>query len=346
MKRPMLAVLLLASTALAGCETTPSPPSAISESVMPTLEPAPPTADEMEAIRFRTEFALRADIGFVRAVAQDPSASTDFGVPLLPTEIAALLARGTNAEAVADAVAGEAAAHPEDYCGRYIDHQNGGAFTSMWRAHLPIHSGAILLKAGPTANVAFRACTFSETELNRVMDQLNAADHDWMGVIPARISGYGTETSDNRIAMNISSAVGDAAERVDQHYTALLGLPPGLLFVRSDGNGAGLRPWGTLVITVLNPDGRPVGPNSLSLRWEGRPSNMSCGVGDVGYGVSADGTPTELPCQEGHWLISVWGLPDFEKDEVQFGSAKVDAQGDAATALEIRLHVKAPAPLT
>src|SRR5438132_576211 len=175
----MLLVALLTSAACSPVE--PSPP------LIPVPSLAAPTSAELEAIRFRTDFSLRSDLAYVRAVAIDPRASTQFGVPLLPEEIAELNARSANADAVRDVVTAEADAHPEDYCGRYIDNANFGALTTTWRANLEAHAAAIRAKVGPAARLAFRPCRFTQAELDDLMDKLNAADSSWLSTIPAAL---------------------------------------------------------------------------------------------------------------------------------------------------------------
>jgi hypothetical protein len=334
----MLSMLVV----MAGCQTGASGPSGTTgPTVAATSAPLPPTGAELEAIRFRQEFGLRADIAYVRSVAADPSASSAaFSVPLLPTEVADLQGRSTNADAVRDIVAAEAAAHPEDYCGRYIDNQNGGAFTSMWRANRAIHAAAILLKIGPLARIAFVDCLFTEAEVTRVCDLLNLADHGWMDEIPAKPLGWGCGNADDRVNMDISSAVPDAAARVLAHYTELFDLPPGILHVESDGTGQALIPWGAILIQVLKPDGTLIGPNDLSFSWAADEEGPTCGGGDVGYGPSWSDEPANLPCQEGRWTISVTGLG---VGAAVYGSGTVSIHGGESAKLTIRLTRDPPA---
>jgi len=294
-------------------------------------------------MRLRRDIGLRADLDWVRQVAVDPSATIELTIPLLPSERAELHARGDSADAVRPIVRAEADLHPEDYCGDYLDNDHGGAFTSLWRANRLLHEAAIRLRISPFARVSFRDCRFSQAELDKVMDQIaTESQGPWLQAIPAAITGWGRDDINDQVQIDVSSANPDAAAIVLAHYTAEFGLPPGMLTVESDGNGAALRPWGTVRLTVLGPDGKPVHvANDLYVEWAGDLPNLSCGVGDVGYGVSSDGTPTELPCQAGRWRISI----DTGPDTTVLGSGSVTVTGDHTVDLRIELSdVPPPRP--
>jgi len=297
-----LAVMLFGAGCQAAAPTAPpTATSAASEVAM-----APPTADELRAIQFRKDFSLQADLAHVRAVALDPSSGMEFGVPLLPSEFEELMSRSANTDELLAIVEAEAATAPNDYCGVYLDQANEGALTSAWRANRFLHELAIRAKVRPGAKVAFVDCQYSKVEVKRVCDLLGDADDAWLQTVPAAVKGMGCGNANFRVELHISSAVPDAADRVLAHYTSLWDLPPGILHVDSDGTGAALRGRGTLLITVLRPNGKPVGPSELGLNWAGLDlPDIQCGVGDMGFGVSWDETPTELPCQEGRWRIEV-----------------------------------------
>ncbi|HJP89752.1 MAG TPA: hypothetical protein VJ850_12020 [Candidatus Limnocylindrales bacterium] len=325
-----------------GCQPSAPTPA---PTVAPTAAAeAPATPEEMEAVRLRAEWGLPADLAHVRAVAADPTASEYLSIPMLPTEIADMQARAANADAVREIVQAEANASPDDFCGFYIDNQNGGAFTSMWRANLVVHQAAVRARVGPTARVAFRTCRFSQQELDAVCTGIGSDDHGWLDALPAQWQGTECRSADNFVTMYISSAIPDAEARVLQHYADLLDLPPGILVVASDGTGAALKPWGTVLITVLGMDGKPVGENSLNLDWSSDFEGIQCGGGDVGYGVSWDDKPAELPCQEGTWTIRVVGLPALDQDFVDYATKVVVVRGNEETRVTFRL-TEPPPPL-
>ena len=341
-----LAGLLIAAALVAGCGSgiPGSPASPASPAAAASATADAPTPAELQAIAFRRTYGLDADLEHVRKVAANPRASSDeYGVPLTPEEVLVLHVRGDSDE-VRRVVSVRAEQYPDDHCGNYIDRDNGGAFTSMWRANLEGHMAAILFQVGPDANVAFVGCTYSAAELDRVADLLSE-DRDWMREIPAVPMSWGPNTLDNRVEMEISSAVPEAADLVRRHYEKTLALPAGILVVTSDGTGAALRPRGTLLITVVRPNGDPVGPNDLMLNWGSIDlPGLRCGVGDMGYGVRADGKATELPCQEGEWRIVVEGIPaDGEEWEV-YGEGRVSVHGGETSRLKITLDREPPEP--
>jgi hypothetical protein len=325
--------LLLVLVALAGCQGSPGAPTPI---VTPaaTAAPAPPTQDELRAIEFRTANSLPADLEHVRAVAADPAAGTEFGVPLLPAEFNELMSRSGNAEDIIQIVQAEAAKAPQDFCGLYLDNANEGAVASLWKANQLLHELAIRGQIRPNARVSFAGCRFSEQEQEAAMEAIRSADDAWLREIPAALRGYGFDTIKNVLEMDISSAVPNAAEIVRQGYEQRLGFPPGMLLVLSDGTGAALRPRGTLHIFVLRPSGIPVAENVLGLTWESTDlPGLQCGVGDMGYGVPADGSPVELPCQAGVWQIEVWE----RGNEDVIGQGRVVVKAGKIAELTIRL---------
>ena len=290
-------------------------------------------------MRFRGEFGFPATLADVRAVAADPtSVSEPFGVPLLPSEIAEMQRRVVGSEVPRIAIAREAERVPGDYCGSYIDQLHGGKVVSMWRANLRVHAVNIALETKSLEYLGFESCRYSENELRALSERLlDKALEAWMRTIPAVATSWGQDTRENRISMNISSAVPGAAELVRQHFLATFGLAPDILVVASDGNGAALRPWGTVRIFVVRADGKIVGKNSLGFDWRPRDlPNLYCGVGDMGFGVPWTDEPVDLPCQEGMWRIAVTLFGE------EYGAGMVTVKGDETVDLTIRLTREPP----
>lgn len=329
-------LLLIAAVTIAACQATggTSTPSTAPSATDVTASIDAATPLEMEAMRFRGEFGFPATLADVRAVAADPTSTTEpFGIPMLPSEIAEMERRAVGSEVPRLAISREAERAPNDFCGSYIDQQHGGKVVSMWRANLHVHATNIALEAKSLEYLAFVSCRYSENELRALSERLlDEALKAWMRTIPAVASSWGQDTQNNRISMNISSAVPGAAEVVRQHILATFDLPPGILVVQSDGNGAALRPWGTVRIFVTRKDGKVVGENSLGFDW--RPQdlpNLNCGIGDMGFGVPWTNEPTELPCQEGTWRIAVHLFGD------EYGVGMVSVKGGQNVDLKIVL---------
>ncbi|MEA2674923.1 MAG: hypothetical protein QOI92_2115 [Chloroflexota bacterium] len=327
MLRRLIAIAALAFGAI-GCS------SAAPSSVPTVTAIESPSPAELEAIRFRTDFGLRADLGFVRAVAVNPAASSsEYSVPLLRAEIADLNGRAANADAVREAVKEYTDLHPSDFAGVYIDQKNGGAFTTLWTANLDEHAAAIRRRVRPGARIAFRLVTFTLRDLTALQDRIGH-DWDWMravGIAPRSVS---TDVIANRIDVEVSSANPTAVAIVLAHYAA----PAGMLFVESDGTGADLVPWGAIHGRVVDSNGKPPGDRiayNLNLDWTSDGPG-TCGNGDVGIGVTSDGA-FEVPCQAGGHTIQIVllvGASDFRT----IASRHVVAIGGTTVALVIKLN--------
>jgi hypothetical protein len=332
-QRPWGAALtsLLAALALTGCASSPVASPSPSPSVAAV---ASATDEELHWIAWRVDAGLRADLEYVRSVAADPSARMDFSIPLLPFEISELNARMANADEVRELILHEAELAPNSYCGMYIDHHNGGTLTSMWKVNLEGHAAAIRKQVRPGARVAFVGCRFTKAQLDAAMDAMETFDFSWMKAVPAALQGVGVSTQSNRLEMQISSAVPDAAEIVRAHVEQRLGLPAGLLTVASDGTGAALVPWGAVDVTLVGPNGILTEQNieraQLTPGWASPISGLACGHGDVGVGF------TNLPCQAGHWTITVQA-PVADGEWTTIGQGTVDVAANRTSKLTIRL---------
>lgn len=257
---------------------------------------------ELDAIRFRTEFGLRADLAYVRAVAANPLASSEeYSVPLLPTELADLNNRAADVDAIREVVITYTEAHPDEFAGIYIDQQRGGVLTTMWTANVALHEAAIRTLVRPGAPIAFRSATYPLTELRSLQNRISG-DWEWMRQFKIAPLGVGVNQVDNHVEVEVSSANASAESLILAHYQ----VPAGMMVVISDGTGAALLPWGTVRGRVLDSLGQPPGASAtdkLLLNWISDGPG-TCGVGDVGYGVGADGG-FELPCQVGGWTFEI-----------------------------------------
>ena len=274
------------------CQTAPETP--IPESSLPTSL----DVETREAIRVRTEYGLRHDLAWVREVAEDPTAVTEFGAPMLPSETASLFARNELGGPVQDVLAEYG--HTDEFGGLYIDNVQGGVIVVLWTTDPEIHDAAIRPNLPACFPIEFRQVRWSEQELRRWQDRISA-DVDWMAEIPAAAEGVGVDIMENVVEVSVSSAEADAVERILAYYDA----PVGMVRVRSDGTGAVLIPYGTVVGRVLLADSRPPGRNDLMLD-AGSPDDPPgwCGSGEMAYGVGEDGR-IEFPCKTGRRTVLV-----------------------------------------
>jgi hypothetical protein len=336
---------------LAACQSLPNVPAthALPSPAVATPTAAagqPATPEEMEAMRLRGEWGFRADLDYVRALAANPEVITEpFGVPFTPDEFKAMQRKPVGRDAVLEAVEQESERGAADFCGRYTG--PGQTVVSMWRANLHPHAINIAFDLGSFQYLAFDSnCRYSWSELTSLQERIGR-DADlltWMRTLPATWTGVGADTLGNYLSMTISSSVPHAAELVHQHLVATYGVPDGMVLVRSDGTGQALRPWGTVRIFTLRPNGKPVGPNDLFFDWQPLdPPNGECGVGDMGYGPGYGDGGAELPCQEGTWRIRVMGAAGDQDGAIELGAGTAVVRAGRTTDLTIRLRTD-PAP--
>ena len=345
MRGAVAAVLLAMITS--GCRPTPgtSPDpglATVQATAAATSDPGAVTYAERRAMEVRATLGLRADLDYVRMVAANPLASSvEYEIPLLPEEIAELLGRVSTIDEVMPIVNAEADAHPDDYCGVYVDNANDGALTSLWRANLPLHEAAIRARISPDANVAFGTCAFSLKQLMAVIDQMGA-DVDWFESQRAHILGLGPDQAANKIVVEVSSLVTDLDVRLSGRY----GVPAQMFRVESDGTGAFYLPWGSVLVAILGPDGDPLDLRDqrdvdIELGARSNVRGLDCELSDVGVGEEA------FDCQAGDWTIFVEAeVPGSEGEWVEIGSAPVRVFANEISKVTVRvgpLPSRAPA---
>jgi hypothetical protein len=284
-------LVLVLAWLIAGCATTQAT-SSPSPSVAATPELDLATA---AAVQFRTSFGLRADLEFIRAVAKNPAASNEFGVPLLPAEVADIRRRGANADRVIPIVQRYAAEHPAAFGGLWIDQEHGGIVTVVFTDDAELHGRELAGRLAGVGLVAIRSARNSESELRALQDRIGA-DAAWFKTIPAQLQGVGVDPTRNAVEIDISTA----NPRIAELIVARFGIPADAIVVQSDGTGIALEPWGTIRGKIV--DVPPKVFAELTLQYSSDRAGAGCGMGDVGFGFKRDGT-FELPCQGGHWTI-------------------------------------------
>ena len=154
--RPLLGILLVAAVVLACGEGAP-PPSP--EAAQPTA-PADPSmegpvvlspAEVAQAIAVRREFGLREDEAWVRAVAANPTAVMDFGVPMMPFERDEIMRRPNGEEGITTAVQDYLGKHADVSGGLYIDQARGGIVTILVTDDPAPHQAALAELIGADA---------------------------------------------------------------------------------------------------------------------------------------------------------------------------------------------------
>lgn len=182
--RSVLALSVTFTIALIACGTTPQPTAAPSPTATARIEP---TARELtSALRFRTTFGLRADEAWIRAVFNDPASDGTFGVPLLPSEVAAVMNAQAAANAVSDLVSAYGATVPEDWAGMYVDQKAGGTVVARFKANVNEHRTALLALLPAGAKVDVRSATWSDAELRGFIAQVEQ-ESDWFPTIGTKL---------------------------------------------------------------------------------------------------------------------------------------------------------------
>jgi hypothetical protein len=300
MPRQTIAILAL-SVLLGGC-TTPTPSPSVTLAAVSTPSPA-----EQAAITFRVTFGLRADLAYVRAVANDATASSkEFAVPLLPAEVKELESRPSDPGGIIDAVQPYADLHPADFGAMFQDPDHVGV-TFLWVRNLEAHAEAVWRRVRPGSQLTFLYATYAYDDLRALQERVGN-DWDWMRADAIAPTGVGVRDELNWVELDISSANPGAAALILAHYS----VPANMLHIVSDGTGAALIPPGTVTGRVVDSLGKPPGQaiaHDLNLGWSSDGPG-DCGGGDIGYGIGADGR-FELPCQAGgHDMLVEVSVPD------------------------------------
>jgi hypothetical protein len=301
----------------------------------PSVEPAEPSveapdglspAEVAQAVTLRREFGLREDEAWIRAVAANPTAVLDFGVPLMPFERDEIMRRPNGEEALTTALQDYLAKHADVSGGIYIDQASGGIVTILVTDDPGPHEVAIAEIVGPDAPVAVRQVRWTEAELVDLQDRISA-DDAFLASLPARMKSSGVFIIENVVELSISSAVPDAGERIAAHFGA-----NGMLRVDSDGTGILLQPTGRILGRVIAPSGTDF--TNLSPQFE---ADVDIGARDaMGISVQPDGTFVIERLPPATYTVTILEFGDVENTEV--GRGTVVLPPGAAVALEIPLQ--------
>ena len=254
--RERAGILTIIALVVMACATT-MPTQAPTPSVPPqptaTPDARPATDAELDAQRFRSDFGLRSDLEWVRAVAADPSSDrTTYGVPLAAAEVAELARRSIALEDIRGSVIDYASAQP-DYAGAWIDQLRGGILVVQFAGSTLGHQAKILSMVRPGAPVEIRQVRWRLAEIQVWQDRIRF-ENDWFLLIPAYVYGYGPDIVANKLSIELSSADPDVAAKVQEHF----GWTAEQVVVNSDGTGALLLKPGSLEITAVDGHGEPV----------------------------------------------------------------------------------------
>ena len=323
-----------AIAAAASPTPSPSPAGPPTPTPLPTPEPLPSDLDPdiRHAIEFRRSFGLRHDLEYVLNTYDDPKAHDLMGFPWYPHEEAKFFADQAMQQEAVSVIQARAGRHRDEFGGVFIDREDDpGAVTSLWTRDLAAHEAAIRAQLPSDTSLAFGQVKYSEAHLRKLQDEIGP-DWRWMESIGAAPQSLGVELLENILVMEISSANPDAPAIIEAHY----GLGDKLR-VESDGTGAALLPWGTVVGDVFGPNGRRLnGYHDLMVSAVSDDLGHCGGPGDIGYGVSDKGK-IEYPCQVGVRTIQIQKRGAGDGEWVVIGEARARVVKGETVSVEIHL---------
>lgn len=291
----------------------PSPSSSVVE---PTLDP-----EIARAMDFREQYGLRADRVWAEEVARDPTATLEYGVPLLPSEAAELGRRAAEAEELVPILQAYGAANSDEFGGLYIDQRNGGIPVVLFTANLAEHEAAIRAKLPPGARFTVREARFSERELRALQERIVADDAE-LRVEGIAAIGVGADPITGTITIEVSTERTDAADVLVARYGEAVRVTV------LDPTGAYLKPPGTIEGRVVDPNGRPIAGAAINRR----PLFADILLDTIGIGSEADGRFRLERTLPGHWRIGA------EQEGFEPASVEVDVPPGGVATIEIVLR--------
>lgn len=302
------------------------PPAA--SSVPSAVAFATPSAEISEAIRFRTEFGLRADRAYVENVANDPAAdSTAFGIPLLPAELAELQSRVAEARAVAEVVREYGATLPDAFGGEFIDSQTG-TVVALFVDDLGAHRAALRTRLHPDARLDVRPVEHTKAALDALMEQI-VLEQAWLEQVGAPLREADLEERLNRVSLLVGGIPDGGIFEIHAHFQ----VPPTMLFVVVSPSTLDALPRGSVEGQLVDVAGNDLAIRDLEVRAIGDISSYEPD-GGIGINTRADGS-FEIPrLAEMGWTIEIIRVQPGLPEEV-IGSAHFEVVGGRATHIEI-----------
>ncbi|MEX1173633.1 MAG: hypothetical protein WEG56_13595 [Chloroflexota bacterium] len=205
-------------------------------------------------MRFRREFGLRFDRPWIEHVAAD-RASTEgleiYGIPLLPAEVAELLARVRVQRDITPIILRYGSTQPDSWAGVFIDQAAGGAVVAQFARDLARHERQLraLLPAG--ARFEVREVRWTRAELDRFAGRI-IAEQDWFATIGLEFYAAEVDEESNLVRVRYRGPSDDRDGVIAAHF----GTPDWLLLVATPPLWTG--PLGDLTIQIVDRDGRPV----------------------------------------------------------------------------------------
>lgn len=249
---PLLIVVAACSTA----PTTATAPPLTIDAASSLATPDGALESEIAgAIRFRSEFGLRSDEAFVRAVFANPAATRAvYNVPMLPAELEELQARVTRAGEIAEVVRTYGQSVPETFGGLYIDPETSTVY-GLFVGPLIVPSAAIWRKLQPFAPLELRSVRYSQRQLDALMEAVATGDA-WFESIGAPFRGASRETEGNRVLLILGGEPAGGINAVAGHF----GVDAAMLRISVDTDQRPFLPRGSLKGQLVDSKGKPWAP--------------------------------------------------------------------------------------
>jgi hypothetical protein len=270
-------------------------------------------------------FGLRADEGYVRELAIDPTAVNGFGIPMLAGELAGLQARVSTADGITDVVDTYAATVPDAFGGQYIDPATGTVY-ALFIDDLAVHRAALSKILRPFAPLVVAPARYSEQALNALMAALTP-NQPWLKEIGAPLAGASLETSANRVWLMVSDhPSGGFAQIYDR-----LGVAQDMLRITVEDPSLAKLPRGALRGQLVNGLGLEIS-GEFDVRAIGDLGNYEPD-GGVGISTNMNGSFFIERLAEMGWTIEI---VEFSTGRV-IGSAHVTVVGGRTATITIRV---------
>lgn len=326
--RSDFALSVTLAISLLGCGSTLQPSVAPPATASARTEP---TAEELtSALRFRATFGLRSDDSWIRKVFTDPSSDDGqtFGVPLLPDEVARVMAAQASANATATLVAAYGAAVPDDWAGMFVDQQAGGTVVARFTTNVAEHRTALLALLPAGAKVEVRSATWTDAELREFISRVEL-ERGWFPTIGTDLYTVEIGGLDNLGGIDVRfDGPATSASAIEAHF----GDPPWLRAVwNGPGEWTGAR--GDLEIYTTDAAGRPVPLLGIDLNSEDDRVDV---MGGIGYGTDEHGHLLRKRLPAVAYLVRAFRGSGDERVQVGEGRVIVPPNGRAL----IRLIIK------
>jgi hypothetical protein len=181
-----------------------------------------PEEETADALRFRREFGLDDSLEHITRVQRDPSAVMDYGVPLLPEEVATIESRSTVAERAMPTIEAYGAAHADQYGGAYLDHERAGVIVTLWTGSIRQHARGLwaeLWDVAPATPLSFQLVRHTLADLEELQSRITVDIDAWRAA-GIEVTAVLLDTVNNRVEVGVADPQAGAGDRLLQEYGA------------------------------------------------------------------------------------------------------------------------------